>query len=205
MFSTPTTKTPAKQSARIPSPWPTILLTILVGIFAAFLALPQIFPGEQGKINLPTLNKGVPVLRETTNTIQRDSLDFLLNGGADITDPRVASYVQRPIGLAALCRAYDQILPKDAEIFLSGMVGKENTSRGGYYFFLRNYLFPRSLRISLGQPAIYRSDDEVWWDGVDCESPEILKTNGFDLFLRFGSDNSITPIPLTQRGVPKQQ
>jgi len=197
----PSPETPPAKPPGAAAQWPVILVTVLVGIFALALIFPPLFSTNgQGQNQLQVLSKGFPVLRNNENPMQRDTLDFILNGGNDISDPRMEAYAQRPMGLAALSRAYDQMLPKNARIFLSGMVGKENTSRGGYYFFLRNYLFPRDLEISLGKPATYISDDEAWMDGIDCTDPEVLRTNGFDLFLRFGSDNSITPIPLTPNG-----
>jgi len=199
MPSNPSETLPAQTTN--PAQWPAILVTVLVGVFALTLIYPAVFATDpQGQNRMHLLSKGFPVLRNNENPMQRDTLDFILNGGNDITDPRIAPYVQRPMGLAALSRAYDQMLPKNARVFLSGMVGKENTSREGYYFFLRNYLFPRDVEISLGKPAVYLSDDTPWMDGIDCTDPDVLRTNGFDLFLKFGSDNSITPIPLTPNG-----
>ena len=197
----PTPETPTAKAPNASAPWPMILVTVLVGIFAIVLTYVALLPpAPQADNRLHLLSKGFPVLLKTTNSMERETLDFILNSGNDITDPRIAPYAQRPMGLTALSRAYAQMLPENARIFLSGMVGKENTSRGGYYFFLRNYLFPRELEISLGKPATYVSDDTAWMDGIDCTDPEVLRTNGFDLFLRFSSDNNITPIPLTAKG-----
>jgi hypothetical protein len=103
------------------------------------------------------------------------------------------------VGLCAYGRQLDGVLPKDAHVFLSGMIGQENAPRLGYYFFLRNYLFPREVEISLDHNSVYR---EAWFDGVPCESPAVLQTNGFDLLLKF-EDNNIQIIPLTEKGVPK--
>ncbi|HEX4343518.1 MAG TPA: hypothetical protein VH255_09010, partial [Verrucomicrobiae bacterium] len=128
---------PAKTSTAS-SQWPIILATVLIGIFALALVWPSFVPpNQQTETRLHTLSKGFSVLLNNKNPMQRDTLDFIMNGGNDITDPRIAPYAERPMGLAALSRAYDQMLPKNARIFLSGMVGKENTSREGYYFFLR--------------------------------------------------------------------
>src|SRR5450759_2579966 len=99
------------------------IVSALVGIVAIALVWPQIFPDlEQANgATLPNLSKRVPMLRQTTDPIQRDSLC---------------------VGLSAYGRQLDAHIPKDARIFFSGMIGKDNGSRGGYYFFLRNYLFP---------------------------------------------------------------
>ena len=69
----------------------------------------------------------------------------------------------------------------------------------GYYFFLRNYLFPREVEISLGDKAIFH---EGWFSGTPCDSPAELQTNGFDLLLRYGP-NGFALVPLTQKGVPR--
>jgi hypothetical protein len=159
-------------------------VTLVIGIVAIWLAWPQ-FSQSSDPNALATLKdletRRLPQMLRATDPIQREG-----------------------VGLSVYGRQLDRALPKDARVFLSGMVGKENASRGGYYFFLRNYLFPRKLEISLGQPAVYKSDGSVWVDGNPCDSPDVLRTNGFDLFLRFGNDNNIQIIPLTQKGVPSQ-
>lgn len=160
---------------------PEIVVTLLVGTMAACLVWPQIFPGpdQANAATLPNLNKRVPVLRKITDPVQRDSLC---------------------VGLSAYGRQLDRALPKDARVFLSGMLGKENAPRMGYYYFLRNYLFPRELEISLDRKAVYQ---EVWFDGVPCDSPTVLQTNGFDLLLKYEESGNIQIIPLTAKGVPK--
>jgi len=165
--------------------WPIIVTTVLAAVFAFALVWPEIFPSPE-QANGPTLanlNRRVPLLSATSDPIERDKYG---------------------IGLAAYGRMFDRAIPTNARVFLSGMVGKENTSRGGYYFFIRNYIFPHELEISLGKPAIYTSDGEAYMDVQDCTDPEVLRTNGFDVFLKFGSDNQIQYIPLTEKGVPKQ-
>ncbi|MGD0743612.1 MAG: hypothetical protein ABSA45_00505 [Verrucomicrobiota bacterium] len=157
-------------------------MTTLVGIVACGLVVAELAPASnpEGKANLAALNQRVTVLRQIDDPIRRDSYC---------------------VPLSAYCRALDHALDKNARVFLSGMVGRENAGRGGYYYFLRNYLFPRDVEISLGRPAIFYNE---WRDGVDCDSPETLRTNGFDLFLRFETNNNIAIIPLTEKGVPKQ-
>jgi hypothetical protein len=47
--------------------------------------------------------------------------------------------------LAAYARALDRSLAPEARVFVSGILGKENGTRIGVYYFLRNYLFPRMV------------------------------------------------------------
>ena len=171
---------PAKP-AGLRAQWPTMLVTLLIGTTAVCLAWPQIFPGpdQANEATLPNLNKRVPMLRQADYPIRRDSLC---------------------VGLSAYGRSLDRALPKDARIFFSGMIGKDNGSRGGYYFFLRNYLFPREVEVSLDGKAVYL---EGWFEGIPCDSPAVLQTNGFDLLLKFQPNNNIDIIPLTAKGVPK--
>jgi hypothetical protein len=161
---------------------PKWLVTTAVGIVACGLVVAELAPATNlgGKANLSALNQRAAELRKIHDPIERDS---------------------HCIPLSAYGRMLDRAIDKDARIFLSGMVGKENAGRGGYLYFLRNYLFPRDVEISLGRPAVFFNE---WRDGTDCDSPEMLRTNGFDLFLRFETNNNISIIPLTERGVPKQ-
>jgi len=177
---------PKRQNAPPPAgprpQWPVIFLTLLIGLTAGWLAWPQVFPGpdQANEMTLPNLNHRAAALEQITNLIQRDSYC---------------------VPLSAYGRALDHALPPDARVFFSGMIGKDNGPRGGIYFFLRNYLFPRTVEISLDGRAVYH---EGWFEGVACDSPAILQTNGFDLLLLM-TTNSNDPqiIPLTQKGVPK--
>ncbi|MEI8288551.1 MAG: hypothetical protein WCH99_03705 [Verrucomicrobiota bacterium] len=172
---------PAPQPKGLP-PWPESLIAILVGSFAAFLVWPQIFPGPEraNEANLPNLDKRATALREITDPVQRDSFC---------------------VGLSAYGRQLDQHIAKDAHVFLSGIVGKENGGRGGYYYFLRNYLFPRELEISLDRKGIFTYQDG--FKGVDATSLEELRTNGFDLLIKIGTNDSFSLQPITEKGVPK--
>ena len=81
------------------------------------------------------------------------------------------------------------------------MLGEEHGPRLGYYYFLRNYLFPREVDISLGRRAVFR---EGYFEGVPCNSPEILQTNGYDVLLQMATNSdNIQIIPLTPKGVPR--
>jgi len=162
---------------------PELILTLLVGITAVCLAWPQIFPDatQSNEMNLPNLGKRAEMLSHISDPVQRE---------------------QYCIGLSAYGRALDRAISPDARIFMSDVAGKENSSHIAFYYFLRNYLFPRDLEISLGKSAVLTADS--WFDGVNCDSPEVLKTNGFDLQLKFGPDGNIQIQPLTEKGMPKQ-
>jgi hypothetical protein len=100
---------------------------------------------------------------------------------------------------AAYFREMDQRLAPDAKIFFSGLIGPNN--RLYPYFFARTFLFPHEMEISLDHKADYQVDG---FRGVDCSSPDELRTNGYDLMMKFGTNGSITTLPLTQKGVLKQ-
>jgi hypothetical protein len=160
--------------------WTVILVTLLVGMTAVWLAWPQVFPGPEqaNEPTLPNLNQRASALRQITDPVKREY-----------------------ISMSAYGRALDRALAPDARVFLSGMIGKDNGPRGGYYFFLRNYLFPRTVEISLDGKTVYH---EAWFEGVPCDSPDELRTNGFDLLLLMATNSDqIKIIPLTQKGVPK--
>ena len=125
------------------------------------------------------LDKRADMLSEVTDPIKRDSLC---------------------IPLSAYGRALDKSLDKDARVFFSGLIGPTNAGKGGYYYFLQNYLFPREVVWSLGTNAVFHCD---YFGGTDCDSPAVLQTNGFDLMIRIG-DSGIQLIPLTQKGVPHE-
>jgi hypothetical protein len=100
---------------------------------------------------------------------------------------------------AAYFRDMDRRLPPDAKIFFSGVIGPDN--RLYPYFFARTFLFPHEMEISLDHKADYQVDG---FRGLDCSSPDQLRTNGYDLMMTFNKDGSITTLPLTEKGVMKQ-
>ena len=178
----PPKRQPSTPPARPHPPWPVISVTLLIGVTAIGLAWPQVFPGpdQANEMTLPNLNQRASQLEQITNLVQRDSYC---------------------VPLSAYGRALDRALAPDARVFLSGMLGKEKGGRGGYYFFLRNYLFPREVDISLGDKAIFH---DGWFEGTPCDSPDELRTNGFDLLLRMATNSDqIEIIPLTPKGAPK--
>lgn len=151
----------------------------LIGIVALCLAWPQVFPppDQENQLNLPNLDKRAAMLRQISDPVMRDRLC---------------------IGLSYEGRALDRALPPNARIFLTGMLGPTNAGGLGYYYFLRNYLFPRDVEISLNGKVTYNAQ---WFDGVPCDSPEVLKSNGFDLLLGF-PNNQLQLLPLTTNGIP---
>jgi hypothetical protein len=169
------------QPAKTRSEWPDFLVVIMIGSLAAYLMWPQIFSENETEntLTLAKLDKRAAMLRQIPDPIQRDAAC---------------------IGLSAYGRQLDQHIPKDAHIFFSGMLGKENAGKLGYYFFLRNYLFPRELEISLDRKTTASFDG---FKGVDATSVEELRTNGFDLWLKIGADDNISFQPITEKGVPK--
>jgi hypothetical protein len=161
--------------------WRSLLVTLLVAVVAVCLVWPQIFPSpdQMDQMNLPNLDKREAMLRQISDPIERDKMC---------------------IGLSAFGRQLDAAVPPHARIYLTGMLGPTNQGGLGYYYFLRNYLFPRDLEIYLGQGSFTRNG----FTGQAADSPEMLKTNGFDLVLVF-ENNQVQLLPLTTNGVPKPQ
>jgi hypothetical protein len=145
------------------------------------LAAPQLLgetkPGHE--ITLAALNQRTEALQKIADPIQRDSYC---------------------IPLSAYGRSLDRALDKNARVFFSGLVGKTNGGSLGYYYFLKNHLFPRDLEISLDGHAVSTGD---YFEGVPCDSPAVLQKNGFVLMIRFGT-NGLQLIPLTAKGRPHE-
>jgi hypothetical protein len=159
-------------------PWTVWMATALAGALAVSLLWPRILPGPSAADDaLSALSQRATRLREVSDPVERDRL----------CTP-----------LAAYCRALDRTLAPDARVFVSGILGKENGTRIGVFYFLRNYLFPRTVEISRdGRPQFH----ETWFDGVPGDSAEQLRADGFDLLVRFAPDGKrLEKVPLTQRG-----
>jgi hypothetical protein len=158
-----------------------LLVTVLVSLTAAVLVVKQLArkPDSDGEPRLQDLDRRAAVLRKITDPVQRDGLC---------------------VPLSAYGRALDRALPRDSRVFLSGMVGKTNGGKLGYFYFLRNYLFPRDVEISLDAKPLFKGE---WYEGVPCDSAAQLQTNGFDLFIRLGQNDAFQLIPLTTNGIPK--
>jgi hypothetical protein len=176
------TRQPAASATGSQPDWVAVAATILIGVVAIGLLWPQVFPGpdQANAATLPNLSRRATMLEQVTNLIQRDSYC---------------------IPLSAYGRTLDHALAPDARVFLSGVLGKENAGRSGYYYFLRNYLFPRDVEISMDHQVVF-SEDGI--QGVDTTSPEELRTNGFDVLLKMDDGGRISILPLTEKGVPRE-
>jgi hypothetical protein len=177
-----------KQIARAePSPraisidWGFLAATLLVGCAAFWMVARQYDyaqSADYGDESLITLNARVLLLEPITNEVDRDTLT---------------------IPLAAHARLIDATLDPHARVFVSGELGPTNASKLGFYYFLRNYLFPRDVDISLDGKAKAQG---YGFSGVPCDSASVLKTNGYDLMVRIINDR-INLTPLTTRGEPE--
>ena len=114
---------------------------------------------------------------------------------ASIKDPIERS--DRCIPVSAFAETLDEKLQPHARIFLDGVLGT-NASRGTTYFFLRNYLYPREIEISLDGRA---KQTIHGFTGVSCDSKDILRDKGFDVLMQFETNNTIVLRPLTPKGV----
>jgi hypothetical protein len=160
---------------------PRLIITILAGLVAAGLVVAQFSYANDpsNQISLSNLDRRVQVLSTISDPVQRD---------------------EHCIPLSAYARQLDAILQPDARVFMTGMVGESNAPSLGYYYFLRNYLFPRDVEISLSNGYFGKTG----YYAPACDSPDILKSNGFDLMIRY-SNNQMQLVPLTAKGVPKAQ
>ena len=156
-----------------------LVITLLIGMLAVVLVANQkLYLKYNSDMALPVLDRRVTVLRKITDPVERDFLCIRESSGV---------------------RRLDRVLSPDARVFVSGMIGETNGSIAGYYFFLRNYLFPRDVQISLGGKTIFH--EEGWFEGTPCESPEELRMNGFDLLIRYRCNtNKVELIVLTPKG-----
>ena len=159
-------------------PWNVCLATALAGALAVSVLWPRFFPeASTADDALSDLSQRAARLRQVSDPVERDRL----------CTP-----------LAAYARALDRSLAPEARVFVSGILGKENGTRIGVYYFLRNYLFPRTVEISRdGRPQFHES----WFEGVPDDSAEQLRADGFDVLVRFAPDGKrLEKVPLTQRG-----
>jgi len=161
--------------------WGAFAATLLVGCVAFWLVACQYYFAQNPadvNVSVINLNARVLVLEQITNWCDRDSLC---------------------IPLAADARMLDTTLDPRARVFVTGMLGQTNAPKLGFYYFLRNYLFPRDVDISLDGKAVPES---YGFSGVACDSKSVLKTNGFDLMIQV-VNNQLKLTPLTQRGRPQ--
>lgn len=101
---------------------------------------------------------------------------------AEQSDPAVRDAMC--FSIAGVGRALDAQLAPDARVFLTNMLGPENSGRLGYYYFLTYYLFPREVAISLEPPAFALEG----MSGRNPTSDRELAQAGFDLSLHATRD-----------------
>jgi hypothetical protein len=162
--------------------WQAILVTLLVSALAFGLVSAQFSyaSNPQSQTSLSNLSQRADQLEQITNLIERDG---------------------HCVGLSALGRQLDAAIAPDAKVFMTGMLGPTNSGAAGYYYFLRNYLFPRHVQISLDGKATYGEDG---FSGVPCDSPDILRSNGYDVMILFSDGQLRNVIPLTPNGARHQ-
>lgn len=154
--------------------------TLLIGALAAALLVAQIFYLRRyPDLALPKVNERVTLLREAVDPVKRDTLC---------------------IPMSAYGRKLDRVLDPDARVFITGMLGPTNLPNLGYFCFLRNYLFPREVQISLDGRPVFR---DAWYDGVPCDSPDLLRAKGYDLLMIPGTNNTVGFVVLSPRGQPR--
>ena len=155
-----------------------MVLTLLVGGAALGLITAQFTWAHNPtcEISLLNLDSRVPLLESATNWVQRENYC---------------------VPFAHFARSLDVRLRPDARVFVSGIVGTTNTSESGFYFYLKNYLFPRDVEISLDGKSI-AGNDRIY--GVPCGSTNVLKARGFDVMIQF-SNNAYDVVALTPKGM----
>lgn len=160
---------------------PLLIVTVLVCSVAAILLGGQIYMarGPENQLSITTLYERGGIFSKTPDPVQRDLLC---------------------VPLAGTARELDRALPKNARVFMSNMLGPTNVSNLGYYYFFRNYLFPRQVEISLDGHAISGNQG---FNGVPCDSPWLLRSKGFDLIIVV-ANNQMQLVPLTTNGIPKK-
>ena len=155
---------------------PHLIVTILVGAVAVGLVIAQFSYAQDpnSQISLANLDKRVPVLRQIHDPVEREYY-----GG---------------LGLSYNARRMAAALMPDARVYMTGMTGHSNQPALGFYYFYRNYLFPRDLEITLDKGHFGKGG----YFGTSTDDPEVAKTNGFDVMIRF-ENNNIQPILLNPK------
>ncbi len=74
-------------------------------------------------------------------------------------------------------RHLDLVLPEDARLFVTGLIGNTNSTKAGYYYYLTYYLFPREVAVTLDHPHFALDGIQ----GRSTESDAEMLANGFDV------------------------
>jgi hypothetical protein len=122
------------------------------------------------------------------------------------TIARISDIVERDMVINSAngnCRTLDLTLPENVRFFITGMTGTTNDSKGGYYYFLTYFLFPRDVAVSLDRPRFTLESIE----GRSTESDQEMIANGFDIRIDKTSDmnfrfKSLRLVPSTAQANP---
>lgn len=136
-----------------------IAANVIITIFASGVLIAQLTDISSKKFGLGSemgLEAKSVMLSHTTNIVDREMLVRPSSG----TD-----------------RYLDLILPENARVFMTGILGTTNSGKSGNYYYLVYYLFPREIGVSIGEPAHFtrngiqgrapKSNDEIFTNGYD--------------------------------------
>ena len=82
-------------------------------------------------------------------------------------------------------RQLDLVLPKDARIFMTDMIGPTNYCKHGQYFWATYFLFPREIGTSLDHTTRLTKEGFL---GKTSESDQEILSNGFNVRMDVASD-----------------
>jgi hypothetical protein len=169
--------------------WPRAVVTVLVGVVAVGLVVVQLVWAAQfaRAQSDPASPKNQAILGNQLSLSLLDDRATKLEADTNWND--------HCIGLAAMGRELDAALAPGARVFVPEMLGPTNLPKAGYYYFMKNYLFPREVAISLDGKSTGTSDG---FYGIPCDSPEVLRSNGFDVIIDF-TDRGPRVTPLTPK------
>ena len=136
------------------------LVSVVVVAFAYWAAVSQFCDFNPGQYGVSSLAQWC---------LQQQQLAGLTN----IVDVEGASSIGCGQG-----RNLDLILPSNARVYMNDMLGSTNGEKGGLYFYLTYFLFPRDVGVSVDQPARWDRDG---FRGTPAYSYEELETNGFNV------------------------
>ena len=95
---------------------------------------------------------------------------------------------QEYIPASGICRYYDLVLPKNAQVFITDMIGTNNPHMG-LFVWMTYYLFPREIGTSLDHKTRLITDGFL---GQTSESDHEILTNGFDVRCDHLSGDSVS-------------
>lgn len=152
-----------------------VILVAVAAIYEAFIADPQ----HTGQGMYSQFQQRATMLGNETDPIKRDAMC---------------------IPLSAFARSVDAQIPTNARVFMAGMLGPKNAGGLGYYYFLTDYLFPREVSISLGQPPVYNLAGVA--QGRNPTSLDELSNAGYDLVMQLTPDGHVESKVLRPLGQP---